>query len=102
MGSPPFLSVAWKNDNMLNLSCESEGWYPQPELRWSDKSDKELTTDNLVNAKDHAGLFSVHSWRLVSDSFEMSCSVGLSKNDTKTNRIRLGNPQRSLQKGKTC
>lgn len=85
---------------MVNVSCESEGWYPQPELHWSDRN-KVLINSNLVYAKDPAGLVSVHSWLLVPDSSEVSCFVGLSKEVTKQARMRLGSPNRSLQEGKS-
>ncbi|XP_037553056.1 butyrophilin subfamily 2 member A2-like [Nematolebias whitei] len=94
-GTPPILSAVWKGD-MVNVSCESEGWYPQPELHWSDRN-KDLINSNLVYTKDLAGLFSVHSWLLVPDSSEVSCFVGLSKEETKQARMRLGSPKRSQQ-----
>uniref|UniRef100_A0A8C4E6Y1 Uncharacterized protein n=1 Tax=Dicentrarchus labrax TaxID=13489 RepID=A0A8C4E6Y1_DICLA len=36
-GTPPLLSVVWLEDNMVNVSCESGGWYPEPSLRWMDQ-----------------------------------------------------------------
>ncbi|RVE60592.1 hypothetical protein OJAV_G00182230 [Oryzias javanicus] len=61
-GSHPVLSAAWREDNKVNVSCESEGWFPQPELR---------------------------CWILVSASSEVSCSVGLPNTKALTVRLRL-------------
>uniref|UniRef100_A0A3Q3H123 Ig-like domain-containing protein n=1 Tax=Labrus bergylta TaxID=56723 RepID=A0A3Q3H123_9LABR len=62
-------------DHMVNVSCESEGWYPEPSLRWSDPKPAQ-SSKNTKHSKDSSGLLSVHSWILVSSSTEVSCSVG--------------------------
>ncbi|MEQ2315776.1 hypothetical protein AMECASPLE_025867 [Ameca splendens] len=46
-GSPPLLSAVMKHNNEVNVSCESEGWLPKPELRWSDR--KEALTPSDVS-----------------------------------------------------
>ncbi|XP_041840846.1 butyrophilin subfamily 2 member A2-like isoform X3 [Melanotaenia boesemani] len=89
-GGPPLLSAVWKEENTANVSCESEGWYPRPDLRWSDKT-KDLKPVGLVYS-NVSGHFSVHSWLLVSGSSEVSCSVGLSNIVTKEARIRTIKP----------
>ncbi|XP_041840849.1 butyrophilin subfamily 2 member A2-like isoform X2 [Melanotaenia boesemani] len=89
-GGPPLLSAVWKEENTANVSCESEGWHPRPDLRWSDKT-KDLIPDGLVYS-NVSGHFSVHSWLLVSGSSEVSCSVGLSNIVTKEARIRTIKP----------
>ncbi|XP_069579911.1 butyrophilin subfamily 2 member A2-like [Brachyistius frenatus] len=90
-GSSPLLSAVWKDDNMLNLSCESEGWYPQPVLRWSD-GQRDLTPKSLVHHTASSRFVSVHSWLLVRSSSEVSCSVGLTGKETKEARLHLGSP----------
>lgn len=80
MGSSPLLSVMWKDDGSVNVSCESEGWYPQPTLQWSNQ-DQTLHAKGLVHRTDTSGLVSVHSWTLISTPFRVTCSVGLSKQD---------------------
>lgn len=89
-GATPLLSVVWK-DNMMNVSCESEGWHPQPQLHWSHQK-QDLTPKGLVYSTDASGLLSVHSWILVSDPSEVSCSVGLSDQGAKEARVRLESP----------
>uniref|UniRef100_A0A8P4GFT7 Ig-like domain-containing protein n=1 Tax=Dicentrarchus labrax TaxID=13489 RepID=A0A8P4GFT7_DICLA len=86
-GTPPLLSVVWLEDNMVNVSCESGGWYPEPSLRWMDqKQDLSAKKSN-----DSSGFMSVHSWLLVSRPSEVSCSVGTSDKDTKEAKVRLEN-----------
>ncbi|KAL7375162.1 hypothetical protein ABVT39_012943 [Epinephelus coioides] len=91
MGAPPLLSAVWKEDNMLNMSCESQGWYPQPSLRWSDQK-QDLPPKSLKYSKDSSGLLSVQSWVLVSSSTEVSCSVGVTDKEAKEARVHLGSP----------
>lgn len=90
-GSAPLLSAVWREDNMMNMSCESGGWYPEPSLRWSDQKEV-LTPGSLKYSKDSSGLLSVHSWLFVPSSSEVSCSVGLSGEEAKEARVRLDDP----------
>ncbi|KAF1380580.1 hypothetical protein PFLUV_G00165350 [Perca fluviatilis] len=90
MGASPLLSAEWKEDHMVNLSCESEGWYPEPSLRWSDQK-QVLTPKSLKYSKDSSGLLSVNSWLLASSSTEVSCTVGVSNEEPKEARLRLEN-----------
>ncbi|XP_070785776.1 butyrophilin subfamily 2 member A2-like isoform X2 [Enoplosus armatus] len=90
-GAFPLLSAMWKEENMVNVSCESGGWYPEPSLRWLDQK-QVLTPESLKHSKESSGLLSVHSWLLVSSSSEVSCSVGLSGEEAKEARLRLENP----------
>uniref|UniRef100_A0A7N9ATT5 Ig-like domain-containing protein n=1 Tax=Mastacembelus armatus TaxID=205130 RepID=A0A7N9ATT5_9TELE len=81
MGTTPFLSVVWRKENAVSVSCESTGWYPQPWLCWSDQK-QNLTSNSLKYSKDSSGLVSVHSSLLVSSSSDVSCSVGLSDGES--------------------
>ena len=98
IGTAPLLSAVWKEDNMVNMSCESAGWYPEPSLRWSDHK-QVLTPKGLKYSKASSGLLSVHSWLLVSSSTEVSCSVGVSAEETKEARVRLENPPQHAEQG---
>ncbi|XP_070711327.1 butyrophilin subfamily 2 member A2-like [Pempheris klunzingeri] len=88
-GTPLLLSAVWTEDNMANVSCESEGWFPKPSLRWSGQN-KVLTPKSLTYSKDSSGLVAVHSWLLVSSPSEVSCLVG-SGEEAKMARVRLDN-----------
>ncbi|XP_060887951.1 butyrophilin subfamily 3 member A3-like [Labrus mixtus] len=90
-GTSPLLSAVRREDHMVNVSCESEGWYPEPSLRWSDPKQAQ-SSKNTKYSKDSSGLLSVHSWILVSGSTEVSCSVGLSGPEAKWARMRLEKP----------
>uniref|UniRef100_A0A3Q2CDP3 Ig-like domain-containing protein n=1 Tax=Cyprinodon variegatus TaxID=28743 RepID=A0A3Q2CDP3_CYPVA len=75
-------------DNNVNISCESEGWYPKPELHWSDGI-KALTPGVVVFEKTSAGLYSLHSWLLLPSLSEVSCSVGLPNEIPKEARMHI-------------
>uniref|UniRef100_A0A3Q1C6P8 B30.2/SPRY domain-containing protein n=1 Tax=Amphiprion ocellaris TaxID=80972 RepID=A0A3Q1C6P8_AMPOC len=49
--SPPLLSAVWTEDNRVNVSCESEGWYPKPALRWLDQT-QDLTPGTVLYGND--------------------------------------------------
>ncbi|KAM3590104.1 uncharacterized protein V6R79_003910 [Siganus canaliculatus] len=87
-GGPLFLSVVRTEDDEVKVSCESRGWYPKPVLRWSNQK-QALQPKSLTYSSDSSGLVSVHSWLLVTDSSEVSCSVGLSDGDAKETRVSL-------------
>ncbi|XP_061593278.1 butyrophilin subfamily 3 member A3-like [Cololabis saira] len=97
-GNPPLLSAVWKEDNVVNVSCESEGWYPQPVLRWSDGT-KDLNRENPMYSRLSSGLYSVRSWLTVPTSSEVSCSVGLHDEHMQRARMRLEHHQRDSSSG---
>lgn len=81
------------------MSCESEGWYPQPVLRWSDKK-QNVKPQSLVYKNLSSGLFLVHSWLLLSSTSEPSCSVGLSDKEVKEAKVSLGTLRKTVEPGK--
>lgn len=95
-GTSPFLSVKWIDGKKVNVSCESTGWYPQPQLRWSDQ-EQDLHPESIINNTSSSGLISVRSWILVSSFSEISCSVGLTGGEKKVARVHLGNPPRGKE-----
>uniref|UniRef100_A0A3Q1J5U5 Uncharacterized protein n=1 Tax=Anabas testudineus TaxID=64144 RepID=A0A3Q1J5U5_ANATE len=88
MGTSPFLSVEWKEDNLVNVSCESVGWYPQPHLRWADQ-EQNLNPKSLLYSKSSSGLVSVHSWVQVPSTSDVSCTVGLPDGEEKVARVLI-------------
>ncbi|XP_026208293.1 butyrophilin subfamily 1 member A1-like isoform X1 [Anabas testudineus] len=98
MGTSPFLSVEWKEDNLVNVSCESVGWYPQPHLRWADQ-EQNLNPKSLLYSKSSSGLVSVHSWVQVPSTSDVSCTVGLPDGEEKVARVHLGNPPQHATQG---
>lgn len=94
-GTPLLLSAVWKEENLVNVSCESGGWHPAPSLHWSDQK-QNLTHKSLKHSEESTGLLSVHSWLLVSSPSVVSCSVGVPGEETKEASILLDNtPQPS-------
>lgn len=87
------LSVkASKTDlNIMNISCQSAGWYPKPDLHWYEE-EKAVTPKILEYSTDSSGLKSVHSWLLVPNAIDISCSVGLPGEEPKKGRLRLDIP----------
>ncbi|KAM3857846.1 butyrophilin subfamily 2 member A1-like [Diretmus argenteus] len=88
LGTSPLLSVVWREDALVNVSCESEGWHPKPRLRWSDRKET-LTPRSLVYNIEADGLVSVRSWLLVSTSSTVSCSIGVSEEEYREGHVRL-------------
>lgn len=95
-GTSPLLSVEWKEGKLVNVSCESAGWYPQPQLRWSDQEQDRLP-ESVIHSTSSSGLISVRSWILASSFSEVSCSVGLPGGDENVARVHLGNPPPTKQ-----
>uniref|UniRef100_A0A3B3ZCT4 Ig-like domain-containing protein n=1 Tax=Periophthalmus magnuspinnatus TaxID=409849 RepID=A0A3B3ZCT4_9GOBI len=90
LGASPLLTPVLKENNQINMSCESDGWYPEPQLQWS-SGNTPLTPEALVYRKASSGLFSVHSWMIVPSSSALSCSVGLPGEKLMQRKIDLNN-----------
>ncbi|XP_029977091.1 butyrophilin subfamily 3 member A3-like isoform X7 [Salarias fasciatus] len=95
-GSKPLLSAVWKDNDMVNLSCESEGWYPQPVMRWSDRKGNLAAADARYD-EDSSGLHSARGWVLAPSDSQVSCSVGINNEDAKEAWFHLGDPEKSAQ-----
>lgn len=88
IGGPLHLSAVWTDNNVVNVSCWSKGWYPKPYLRWSDQKGA-LTPEIIQHAEESSGLLSVHSWALVNSSSEIICTLGLQDGEEKQSRLHL-------------
>ncbi|KAM4612147.1 butyrophilin subfamily 2 member A2-like [Polymixia lowei] len=99
-GTSPLLSVAWTEDLLVNMSCESEGWHPNPRLRWSDQT-KTLAPKSLVYSNDTSGLVSVQSWLLLSSTSTVTCFVGLSGEEDWEGRLSLESLVQPPEQGKS-
>uniref|UniRef100_A0A672G124 Ig-like domain-containing protein n=1 Tax=Salarias fasciatus TaxID=181472 RepID=A0A672G124_SALFA len=96
-GNNPLLSMVWKENSMVNVSCESEGWYPRPVMRWSDQEGS--LAANVSHREDPSGLHSVRGWVLVPSNSQVSCSVGHNNEEPKVARFNLGDPAIKEQSG---
>uniref|UniRef100_A0A3B3U703 Ig-like domain-containing protein n=1 Tax=Poecilia latipinna TaxID=48699 RepID=A0A3B3U703_9TELE len=66
-GHQPLLSAVMKDHKKVNMSCQSDGWHPEPDLSWSDSKKA-----NVLLSKNSTGFYSVHSWVLVSSPCQVS------------------------------
>ncbi|KAF7687012.1 hypothetical protein HF521_015405 [Silurus meridionalis] len=92
VGSTPVLTLHEAGEGKINVSCHSHSWLPEPSVIWTDKDGrdlKHLSNDKFTNNTE--GLVEVSSWMIVSPSESewISCSVGLSGQETKESRTAL-------------
>lgn len=59
------------------MVCKASGWFPKPQVQWTDLSGKKFLEFSEAHAQDAAGLFSVEAALVVRDSSagSVSCSV---------------------------
>lgn len=89
----------WTDSDVVNVSCWSSGWYPQPYLRWSDPKGA-LTPEIVQHGEESLGLLSVHSWVLVRSSSEISCTVGIQAGEETESRLYLSKETQRHSDGK--
>ncbi|KAM9449755.1 butyrophilin subfamily 1 member A1-like [Clarias gariepinus] len=100
VGSTPVLSIHEAGGGKVNVSCQSHGWVPEPSITWTHKDGrdlKHLSNDKFTN--NSVGTVDVSSWLIVSPSESewISCSVGLSDQERKEDRIMLHVPARDTE-----
>ncbi|KAM9434075.1 butyrophilin subfamily 2 member A2-like isoform 2-T2 [Clarias gariepinus] len=100
VGSTPVLSIHEAGEGKVNVSCQSHGWVPEPSITWTHKDGrdlKHLSNDKFTN--NSVGTVDVSSWLIVSPSESewISCSVGLSDQERKEDRIMLHVPARDTE-----
>ncbi|XP_072526900.1 butyrophilin subfamily 1 member A1-like [Salminus brasiliensis] len=80
VGLSPLLSIAEAGDE-LNVTCESDGWSPEPTLTWRDKRGRKLINSAVHYETDSEGLVRVRSWLKFSPSESewLSCSVEMTE-----------------------
>nr|XP_033780223.1 butyrophilin subfamily 1 member A1-like [Geotrypetes seraphini] len=57
LGSIPSISLHDHQDRDIRVLCESSGWYPEPEVTWSQEDGQSLTS--LSETEEQNGLFKV-------------------------------------------
>uniref|UniRef100_H3C4X3 Butyrophilin subfamily 1 member A1 n=1 Tax=Tetraodon nigroviridis TaxID=99883 RepID=H3C4X3_TETNG len=87
-GGPLRLSALWTDGDVVNVSCGSEGWHPEPYLSWSDPNGA-LTPGGVRYDRQSTGLSSVRSWLLVRSPSEIVCAVGLRGEEEKKAKLHL-------------
>ncbi|KAL1278770.1 hypothetical protein QQF64_025443 [Cirrhinus molitorella] len=75
VGRPPVITVDGFDDSGgLHLQCESEGWYPEPDLEWLDSEGVRLRSETTEKDKNTDG-FSVKNTVIVHQSGKIYCRV---------------------------
>ncbi|KAM9450193.1 butyrophilin subfamily 2 member A1-like [Clarias gariepinus] len=97
VGSTPVLSIREAGEGKVNVSCQSHGWVPEPSITWTDEDGRDLSNNKFtINS---VGTVDVSSWLIVSPSESewISCSVGLSDQERKEDRIMVHVPARDTE-----
>ncbi|XP_073704767.1 butyrophilin subfamily 1 member A1-like isoform X2 [Garra rufa] len=77
IGRPPVITVDGFDDSGgLHLQCESEGWYPEPDLEWLDSEGVSLRLQTTEKERN-ADRFSVKNTVIVHESGKIHCRVKL-------------------------
>lgn len=97
-GVSPLMTAVVNENNVMNVSCESGGWYPEPQLNWF-TGNQAVVPKGLGYSTASSGLVSVHSWVLVSSSSAVACSVGLPGEEAVTGRVRVETHSPQLEGG---
>ncbi|XP_065276876.1 butyrophilin-like protein 2 [Emys orbicularis] len=77
-GSAPRLTIEHQQNNSTTLRCTSQGWYPQPEVCWTDSTGQNITAMAETRIqKDVTELYQIHSTLRVADtaSDTISCTI---------------------------
>ncbi|XP_016115675.1 butyrophilin subfamily 1 member A1-like [Sinocyclocheilus grahami] len=76
-GSPPVITVDGFDDSGgLRLQCESEGWYPEPDLEWLNSEGVSLSSETTETHRN-ADRFSVKHTITIHHSDKIHCRVRL-------------------------
>uniref|UniRef100_H2ZU37 Ig-like domain-containing protein n=1 Tax=Latimeria chalumnae TaxID=7897 RepID=H2ZU37_LATCH len=67
-GSDPLIYLDDYEGKRIRLGCKSSGWYPKPEVTWTDGKSQNLTIVSKTIETEDDGLFSVNSYVITDDS----------------------------------
>ncbi|XP_073704747.1 butyrophilin subfamily 1 member A1-like [Garra rufa] len=77
VGRPPVITVdGFDHSGGLHLQCESEGWYPEPDLEWLDSEGVSLNSETTETHRNTDG-FSVKHTFTARHSDKIHCRVKL-------------------------
>ncbi|XP_064409048.1 putative selection and upkeep of intraepithelial T-cells protein 1 homolog [Latimeria chalumnae] len=77
----------------IRLLCKSEGWYPKPEIHWTNENGENLTTlSNSTIEQNAAGFFTVESHIKVIKGFEIIVSCVLKNRFPTTTKTSIKIP----------
>ncbi|XP_067096737.1 butyrophilin subfamily 3 member A3-like [Osmerus mordax] len=59
VGSQPVVSIEGHRGAGMGLLCETQGWYPEPEMVWQDSEGVSLSADPPETTRDSEGLYTL-------------------------------------------
>ncbi|KAM4663594.1 uncharacterized protein O3C94_011864 [Discoglossus pictus] len=75
LGLNPFIKIKDYLNEAITAECESDGWYPEPEIMWRDTFGNTLQSFKEQKHSNEKGLFKVQSSVDISSNMTVSCSI---------------------------
>uniref|UniRef100_A0A8C2QK43 Butyrophilin-like 1 n=1 Tax=Cricetulus griseus TaxID=10029 RepID=A0A8C2QK43_CRIGR len=77
LGSAPLVRMTGPENNGIQVSCSSSGWFPKPRVQWRNNAGDTLLSSSESQTQDGAGLFHVETSLLVTDRAvgNVTCSI---------------------------
>ncbi|XP_053429017.1 butyrophilin subfamily 1 member A1-like [Nycticebus coucang] len=92
LGSEPTIKVTEDQHGGVRAECTSEGWYPEPQVEWTDSTGKVIVSVPNLSASNTTGLWAVVSNVSIEDRTVESVSCSISSPllpETKVAKTRL-------------
>uniref|UniRef100_A0A671RUH4 Ig-like domain-containing protein n=1 Tax=Sinocyclocheilus anshuiensis TaxID=1608454 RepID=A0A671RUH4_9TELE len=78
VGRPPVITVdGFDHSGGLHLQCESEGWYPEPDLEWLDSEEISLSSETTEKHRNTDRFSVKHTIIVYERDSKIHCSVKL-------------------------
>uniref|UniRef100_A0A8C1M9B1 Ig-like domain-containing protein n=1 Tax=Cyprinus carpio TaxID=7962 RepID=A0A8C1M9B1_CYPCA len=78
VGRPPVITVdGFDHSGGLHLQCESEGWYPEPDLEWLDSEGVSLSSETMETHRNTEGFSVKHTTTVHHRDDKIHCIVKL-------------------------
>uniref|UniRef100_A0A8C2FMQ1 Ig-like domain-containing protein n=1 Tax=Cyprinus carpio TaxID=7962 RepID=A0A8C2FMQ1_CYPCA len=78
VGRPPVITVdGFDHSGGLHLQCESEGWYPEPDLEWLDSEGVSLSSETTETHRNTDGFRGKHTTTVHHRDDKIHCRVKL-------------------------
>ncbi|NWX93962.1 BT1A1 protein, partial [Nothoprocta pentlandii] len=76
-GSAPLILLESYESSGVRVACRGTGWYPQPQVRWTDNQGELLPSSSEKVTRDANGLFEAESTVVLSQAAnqQLSCSI---------------------------
>ncbi|XP_032254358.1 butyrophilin subfamily 1 member A1-like [Phoca vitulina] len=77
LGSGPRVFMVGPEDKGIRLTCTGKGWFPQPEVKWTDARGEKIPSLSEDETQDDDGLFQIEASLIVRDTSKtkVSCSM---------------------------